>query len=63
MLGSVAVIVAAMVIYVTRWYWVDSVLAALIGLWVLPRTWLLLSEAVNVLLEGGAEGVCVATHT
>ncbi|KQH74955.1 cation diffusion facilitator family transporter [Xylella fastidiosa] len=56
MLGSVAVIVAAMVIYVTRWYWVDSVLAALIGLWVLPRTWLLLSEAVNVLLEGVPKG-------
>jgi len=38
-LGSVAVIVGAVVIYFTNWYWVDTILAVAIGFWVLPRTW------------------------
>jgi hypothetical protein len=36
---------------------VDPILAVLIGLWVLPRTWSLLSESVNILLEGVPEGL------
>ncbi|AXI84446.1 cation transporter [Xylella taiwanensis] len=56
MLGSVAVILGAIVIHVTDWYWIDPALAVLIGLWVLPRTWVLLREAVNVLLEGVPKG-------
>lgn len=52
MLGSVGVIVGAIVIRFTGWGWVDSVTAVAIGLWVLPRTWRLLRESLNVLLEG-----------
>jgi cobalt-zinc-cadmium efflux system protein len=52
LLGSVAVFIAAVVMYYTGWLWVDPLLAALIGLWVLPRTWILLKDATNVLLEG-----------
>jgi len=52
MLGSVGVIVGALVIRFTGWAWVDSVIAVAIGLWVLPRTWRLLRESLNVLLEG-----------
>lgn len=52
MLGSVAVIVAATVIHFTAWSIVDPVLAVLIGLWVLPRTWTLLRDAGHVLLNG-----------
>ncbi len=44
MLGSLGVILGAVVIYFTGWSWVDSVVAVLIGLWVVPRTWTLLSE-------------------
>jgi cobalt-zinc-cadmium efflux system protein len=29
----------------------------LIGLWVLPRTWILLRESINILLEGVPEGM------
>lgn len=57
LLGSVAVIVGALVIRFTGLTWVDPVLGALIGLWVLPRTWVLLRSSVNVLLEGVPEGV------
>ena len=57
MLGSVSVIVAAIIIYFTGWAWIDSHIAVLIGLWVLPRTWVLLKESINVLLEGVPEGI------
>ncbi|WP_045736676.1 cation diffusion facilitator family transporter [Xanthomonas sp. MUS 060] len=60
MLGSVAVIVGALAIRLTGWKWIDPVLAILIGVWVLPRTWVLLREAVNVLLEGVPNGVDMA---
>jgi len=60
MLGSVAVIAGAVVIRFTGWWQVDPILAGLIGLWVLPRSWKLLSESVNVLLEGVPEGLELA---
>jgi len=60
MLGSLAVIVAALVIGRTGWLWVDPLLAVLIGLWVLPRTWVLVREALNVLMEGVPRGVDLA---
>ncbi|MFZ8477521.1 cation transporter, partial [Staphylococcus aureus] len=41
----------------TGWWQVDPILAVLIGLWVLPRTWKLLSESLNILLEGVPQGV------
>ena len=52
MLGSLGVIAAAVIIHFTKWAWVDAVVAAGIGLWVLPRTWKLLKESLNILLEG-----------
>lgn len=57
LLGSVAVIVGALLIRLTGLTWIDPVLGALIGLWVLPRTWTLLRSSVNVLLEGVPEGM------
>ena len=57
MLGSVGVIVGALVIRYTGWEWVDSLIAVLIGFWVLPRTWILLKESINILLEGVPEGM------
>lgn len=57
MLSSLGVIIAALIIYYTHITWIDSLVAVLIGLWVLPRTWILLKEAINILLEGVPEGV------
>ena len=57
MLGSIGVIVAAILIRFTGALWIDSVIAAGIGLWVVPRTWVLLKQAINVLLEGVPEGM------
>jgi cobalt-zinc-cadmium efflux system protein len=63
MLGSVGVIAGALVIRATGWLWVDSVIAVGIGLWVLPRTWTLLRESMNVLLEGVPGGLATADLT
>lgn len=57
LLGSVAVIIGAGVIWATGWTWVDPVLGVAIALWVLPRTWTLLSESIDVLLESVPKGV------
>ncbi len=52
LLSSVGVIAAAAVMWGTGWYWADPLVSAGIGLFILPRTWTLLQEAVGVLLEG-----------
>lgn len=52
MLGSVGVILAAVIIRFTGWTYADPILAVLIGLWVLPRTWTLLRASGHVLMQG-----------
>ncbi len=51
-LGAVAVLTAALVVATTGWLRADAVASLLIGLLILPRTWKLLRETVDVLLEG-----------
>lgn len=60
LLGSVAVIVAAIVIRLTGFTQADAIASAAIGLMILPRTWALLREAVGVLLEATPKGVDLA---
>lgn len=57
MIASLGVIAAALIIRFTGWSWVDPLVAAAIGLWVLPRTWILLKESLNILLEGIPKGI------
>lgn len=49
---SIGVIVAAAIMWATRWYYADPLISAAIGLFIVPRTWVLLREAIGVLLEG-----------
>jgi cobalt-zinc-cadmium efflux system protein len=57
LLGSVAVVVAAVVIIATGEYVADPVASLLIAALIVPRTWLLLREAVDILLEATPRGV------
>ncbi|HEY1072048.1 cation diffusion facilitator family transporter [Brevundimonas sp.] len=57
MLGSVGVIGGALLIMLTGWTWIDPVVAIGIGLWVLPRTWMLLKNTTHILLEGVPKGL------
>ena len=49
--GSIGVIVAALLLQVFGWTWIDSLVGAAIGLWILPRTWRLGRRAVRILLQ------------
>ena len=56
-LGSVAVLVAAVIIATTGWQRADAVVSILIGLLILPRTLHLLRETTDVLLENAPRGL------
>ena len=58
--GSVATIVAALIIKATGWYAADPILSAVIGLLVVYSAWSLLRESVDVLLEAAPRGMDVA---
>src|SRR5262249_3494464 len=51
-LSSLGVIVASVIIVITGWTQVDALVSALIAVLIVPRTWSLLRQALNVLLEG-----------
>jgi len=55
--GSAAVVAAAVVITVTGWVQADAVASVVIGRLILPRTYHLLREAVDVLLEATPKGI------
>lgn len=59
MLGSVGVIVAAIVMWLTGWGWVDPVVGAAIGLFILPRAWRLGRDALRVLVQAAPEGIAI----
>ncbi|MQA97130.1 MAG: cation diffusion facilitator family transporter, partial [Streptosporangiales bacterium] len=57
LLGAAAVVIAAVIIAITGFTRADAIASLLIGLMILPRTWRLLREAVDVLLEAVPRGV------
>lgn len=59
--GSAAVLAAGAVIALTGFRAADAIASGLIGVLILPRTWTLLREALDVLLEATPKGVEV-TH-
>ncbi|MDQ0597509.1 cobalt-zinc-cadmium efflux system protein [Streptomyces canus] len=56
-LGSLAVIISAVVILTTGWQAADPVASLVIGLMIVPRTWKLLRETLDVLLEAAPKNV------
>lgn len=49
--GSVGVIIGAVLIETTGWAWIDTLIAIAIGVWILPRTFRLGGRAVRILLQ------------
>lgn len=60
MLGSLGVVIAGLIQYTTGWPYADPIIAALIGLMVLPRTYTLMRQAVRILMEVAPPGCDVA---
>jgi cobalt-zinc-cadmium efflux system protein len=59
MLGSVAVIIAAGIIWATGWGWVDAIFGIGIGLFILPRAWRLGRKALRILVEAAPDSIDV----
>jgi cobalt-zinc-cadmium efflux system protein len=57
LLGSVGVIVAALLILATGWLTADPLVSILIGVLVLGSSWRVLRESLGVLLEAAPEGI------
>ena len=57
LLGSVAVLIAGAVILLTGWTPIDAIASVVIALLIVPRTWHLLRDAVDVLLQATPKGV------
>ncbi|MFC5290317.1 cation diffusion facilitator family transporter [Actinokineospora guangxiensis] len=55
LIGSVGVILSAVVTLVFGWRYADTVVGVAIGLWVLPRTYLLARRALRILFQHAPE--------
>ena len=60
MLGSVGVIVAAIIWGITGWTWVDPLIGAAIGVFILPRAYKLGRTAIRVLVQSAPAHLNVA---
>lgn len=60
LLGSIGVIVGALLISVTGWRYVDPILAVAVGAFIVPRTFGLMRQALRILMEAAPRGVDVA---
>jgi cobalt-zinc-cadmium efflux system protein len=63
LLGSVAALIAGLVIYFTGWNQIDPLLSLLVSSLILVSAWRLLSEAIHVLLEAVPEHVSLDAVT
>jgi cobalt-zinc-cadmium efflux system protein len=59
-LASGGAVIAGVVMLTTGWRYADPLFAVAVGLLILPRTWLLIREAVDVLLEATPKGLALA---
>jgi cobalt-zinc-cadmium efflux system protein len=60
LLGSLGVILAAVMLQVTGWEWVDPAVGAAIGLFILPRAWRLGAQAMRILVQAAPLGTDLA---
>jgi cobalt-zinc-cadmium efflux system protein len=59
LLGSLGVVLAALVILATGWEYADPVVSVLIGLLILVSSWGVLRDSIQILLEGSPAGIDV----
>lgn len=57
LIGSVGVIVAALIVMTTGWTYADPIFGAAIGLFILPRAWRLGRRAIRVLVQAAPEDI------
>ena len=57
MLGGVAILIGAVVIYFLGWLYIDPLLSIAIGLLIIYTAWSIVRESLNILLEGLPHGM------
>lgn len=57
LLGSIGVIVAAVIILATGWLYADPLVSVLVGLVVLASSWGVIRDSVRILLEAAPKGI------
>lgn len=60
-LGSVGILIGAVVIRETSWNWVDPVLSIIIGALIVWTAWDVIRDSLNILLEGLPRGINLQT--
>ena len=60
LIGSVAVIASTIATAITGLHGIDAAAGAVLGLWILPRTWRLAGDALRVLLQAAPAGLDLA---
>ncbi|ONM50742.1 cation diffusion facilitator family transporter [Nocardia donostiensis] len=55
MIGSIGVLISAAITITTGWYYADMVVGVAIGLWVLPRTYVLAKRSLRILFQHSPE--------
>lgn len=60
LIGSIGVIAAAAIIWITDWTVVDPIIGAAIGLFILPRAWRLARKALRILLQAAPKHLDLA---
>ncbi|MBC6451336.1 cation diffusion facilitator family transporter [Actinokineospora xionganensis] len=63
LIGSVGVLISALVTILFGWRYADPIVGVAIGLWVLPRTWSLARRALHILFQHAPERVDVEELT
>ncbi len=63
MLASCAVIVAGLIIAFTGWYLADPILSAILSVFIVARTWGLLKESVDILMESAPRNINIDALT
>ncbi len=63
MLASCAVIVAGLIIAFTGWYLADPILSAILSIFIVGRTWGLLKESVDILMESAPRDINIDALT
>lgn len=59
LIGSVGVLISAAITLTTGWRYADMIIGVAIGLWVLPRTYVLAKKSLRILFQHSPEGLDV----
>jgi len=59
-LSSVAVIAGSILIYFFKLYWIDPVVTMIVGVYILKHAWMILREAVDILMQSGPRDIRLA---